>query len=50
MVHCNKLVNMIETVVCILIKLSRHISHSEAINPIDFGGQRSKVKFTIDMC
>ena len=25
------------------------LSHSERMNPIDFGGQRSKVKFTTDM-
>ena len=24
------------------------VSHSQRINPIDFGGQRSKVKVTID--
>ena len=46
----NKLVNMIETKpVCYFIKLGRHVSHSEKMDPIDFGGQRSKVKVTIDM-
>ena len=30
-------------------KLGRHVSHSERMNPIDFGGQRSKVKVTIEM-
>ena len=34
---------------CFLIKLGRHISHSERIDRIDFGGKRSKVKVTIDM-
>ena len=31
------------------VKLGRHVSHSERMNPIDFGGQRSKVKVTIEM-
>ena len=35
---------------CFFIKLGRHVSHSERMDPIDFVGQRSKVKFTIDMC
>ena len=35
---------------CFLIKHGRHVSHSERIDPIDYGGQRSKVKVTIDMC
>ena len=30
-----------------LIKFGRHVSHGERMNPIDFGGQRSKVKVTI---
>ena len=34
---------------CFLIKLCRHVSHGERINPIDFGGQRSKVKVTMDI-
>ena len=34
---------------CFFIKLGRHVSHSEKMDPIDFGGQRSKVKVTIDM-
>ena len=33
---------------CFFIKLGIHVSHSERIDPIDFGGQRSKVKVTID--
>ena len=37
------------TVVCFLIKLGRHVSHGERMNPIDFGGQRSKFKVTIDI-
>ena len=31
------------------IKLGRHVSHGERIDPIDFGGQRSKVKDTMDI-
>ena len=34
---------------CFFVKLGRHVSHSERMNPIDFGGQRSKVKVTIEM-
>ena len=34
---------------CFLIKLGRHISHGERINHIDFLGQRSKVKVTMDI-
>ena len=30
------------------IKLGRHINHGERMDPINFGGQRSKVKVTID--
>ena len=29
--------------------ICRHVSHSERMDPIDFGGQRSKVKVTIDI-
>ena len=32
---------------CFLIKLGRHVSHGERMNPIDFGGQRSKVTMDI---
>ena len=34
---------------CFFIKLGIHVSHSERMNPIDVGGQRSKVKVTIEM-
>ena len=34
---------------CFFVKLGRNVSHSERMNPIDFGGQRSKVKVTIEM-
>ena len=34
---------------CFLIKLGRHVSHGERMNPIDFGGQRTKVKVTMDI-
>ena len=30
------------------IKLGRHVNHGERIDHIDFGGQRSKVKVTVD--
>ena len=29
--------------------LGRHVKNDERINPIDFGGQRSKVKVTMDI-
>ena len=32
-----------------LVKLGRHVNHDERMNPIDFGGKRSKVKVTMDM-
>ena len=31
------------------IKLGRHISHGERMYPIDFEGQRSKVKVIMDI-
>ena len=34
---------------CFLIKLGKHVSHGERMNPIDVGGRRSKVKVTIDI-
>ena len=36
------------TVSCFFVKLGRHVNHDERINPIDFGGQRSKVKIAMD--
>ena len=33
---------------CFLIKLGRHVSHGERMNTIDFVGQRSQVKVTLD--
>ena len=33
---------------CFLTKLGRHVRHGERMNPIDFGGQRSKVNVTMD--
>ena len=33
----------------IFIKLGGHVHYDERMNPIDFGGQRSKVKVTIDI-
>ena len=41
---------MIETnPVCAFINLGRRVSHSEKMDPIDFGGQRSNVDVIIDM-
>ena len=37
------------TVMCFFVKLGRHVNHDERRNPIDFGGQRSKVKVTMDI-
>ena len=34
---------------CLFIKLGGHVHYAEGMNPIDFGGQRSKVKVTIHM-
>ena len=39
--------------VCFFIELGRHVNHGEAINSIDFGGHRSKLKVRmgiIDKC
>ena len=33
----------------IFIKLGRHVHYDKRMNPIDFGGQRSKVKVKIDI-
>ena len=32
-----------------LIKLGRDVNHGERMDPIDFGGQRSKVKVRMDI-
>ena len=37
------------TVACFSFKLGRHVNHDERMNPIDFGGPRSKVKVTMDI-
>ena len=34
---------------CFFFKLGRHINYDKRMNPIDFGGRRSKVKVTIDI-
>ena len=34
---------------CFFIKLGRHVSHGERMDPIEYGGHRSKVEVTIDM-
>ena len=37
------------TVAYFFVKLGRHVNHDERMNPIDFGGQRSKVKVAMDI-
>ena len=37
------------TVACFFVKLGRHVNYDERINPIDFGGQTSKIKVTMDI-
>ena len=37
------------TVACFFVKLGRHVNHDERMNPINFGGQRSKVKVTMNI-
>ena len=37
------------TVAYFFVKLGRQVNHDERINPIDFGGQRSKVKVIMDI-
>ena len=37
------------TVGCFFVKLGRHVNHDARMSPIDFGGQRSKVKVTMDI-
>ena len=32
-----------------VIKLDRHVNHGERMSPINFVGQRSKVKVTVDI-
>ena len=33
-------------VACFFVKLGRHVNHDERMNPIDFGGQRSRSQWT----
>ena len=37
------------TVACFFVKLGRHVNHDKRMKPIDIGGQRSKVKVTMDI-
>ena len=37
------------TVAYFFVKLGRHVNHDERMYPINFGGQRSKVKVTMDI-
>ena len=50
-IYGNKLVNTIETkpLHIFFVKLARHVNRDETMHPIDFGGQRSKVKVTLDI-
>ena len=34
---------------CISIGLSKHVNNDERLNPIGFGGQRSKIKVIMDL-
>ena len=34
------------TVVYFFVKLDRHVNHDKRMNPIDFGGQRSRSQWT----
>ena len=34
------------TVVCFFVKLGRDVNNDERMNPIDFGGQRSRSQWT----
>ena len=34
------------TVACFFVKLGRHVNHDDRMNPIDFGGQRSRSQWT----
>ena len=38
-----------KNVVCICVKLDRHVNTGGRMNSIDFGGQKSKVKVTMDI-
>ena len=37
------------TIACFFVKFGRNVKHDERMNTIDFGGQRSKVKVTMDI-
>ena len=37
------------TVACFFVKLGKHVNHGKKMDPIDFGGQRSKVKVKKDI-
>ena len=37
------------TIAYFLVKLGRHVNHDERMNPVDFGGHKSKVKVTMDI-
>ena len=37
------------TIACFFVKLGRHVNHGKRMNPLNFGGHRSKVKVTMDI-
>ena len=37
------------TIAYFFVKLGRHVNHDERMNPVDFGGHKSKVKVTMDI-
>ena len=41
--------NRVYTVAYFFVKRARHVNRDERMHPIDFGGQRSKVKVTLDI-
>ena len=50
-IYGDKLVNTIETKpLCFFFKLGRDVNHGERMDPVDFGGRRSKVKVTVNKC
>ena len=37
------------TIAYFFVKLGRHVNRDERMNPVDFGGHKSKVKVTMDI-
>ena len=38
------------TILCLFIKLRRHVNYEERMNPIDFGDQRSRSQWIYNVC